>query len=173
MRSPATVGGPLGDGRPRYSCRPCDEHRRRRSAALRLQLRLVTRVQREEQRRSGMKASNSVQVNATTGNGETLLLPEPRLVTFKIMGNGPVSAGQITVECCPQNTPIAPDSGSAGAVVWKALNTFAVPPNATTDYFAGIIWGTIRARISTPVTGRTVTVTAVRPEEQQGWRRPS
>jgi hypothetical protein len=135
MRSPATVGGPLGDGRPRYSCRPCDEHRRRRSAALRLQLRLVTRVQREEQRRSGMKAASSVQVNATTGNGETLLLPEPRLVTFKIMGNGPVSAGQITVECCPQNTPIAPDSGSAGAVVWEALNTFAVPrmPQQTTS----------------------------------------
>ena len=75
-----------------------------------------------------MKAASSVQVNATTGNSETLLLPEPRLVTFKIMGNGPVSAGQITVECCPQNTPIAPGSGSAGAVVWEALNTFAVPP---------------------------------------------
>jgi hypothetical protein len=30
-----------------------------------------------------MKAASSVQVNATTGNGETLLLPEPRLVTFK------------------------------------------------------------------------------------------
>jgi hypothetical protein len=34
--------------------------------------------------------------------------------------------------------------------------------------------GTFRARISTPVTGGTVTVLAVRPEEQRGWsRRPS
>ena len=37
---------------------------------------------------------------------------------------------------------------------WEALNTFAVPPNATTEYFARILWETLRARISTPVTGR-------------------
>jgi len=31
--------------------------------------------------------------------------------------------------------------------------------------------GWFRARISTPVTGGTVTVLAIRPEEQKGWSR--
>jgi len=114
-----------------------------------------------------------LQVNATTGNGvTTLVLPEPRLVTFKITGNGSVTGGAITIECCPQNRPTAPDSGSAGAIVWEALTTIAVPANATTEYFAGIQFGTLRARISTPVTGGSVTVLAVRPEEQKGSRSP-
>jgi hypothetical protein len=50
--------------------------------------------------------TTALQVNATTGNGvTTLVLPEPRLVTFKITGNGPVSAGAVTLECCPQAAP--------------------------------------------------------------------
>jgi hypothetical protein len=54
------------------------------------------------------------------------------------------------------------------------MTTIAVPANATTEYFAGIVWRTLRARISTPVTGGTVTVVAVRPEEQRGFsHRPS
>jgi hypothetical protein len=49
----------------------------------------------------------------------------------------------------------------------------AVPANSTVDYRAGIVSGTFRARISTPVTGGTVTVLAIRPEDQKGWsRRP-
>jgi hypothetical protein len=56
-------------------------------------------------------------------------------------------------------------------MVWEALTTIAVPPNATTDYFAGIQFGTLRARISTPVSGGTVTVLGVRPEPQRGWSR--
>jgi hypothetical protein len=106
--------------------------------------------------------TTALQVNATTGNGfTTLVLPEPRLVTFKITGNGPVTAGAITIECCLQNTPIAPGSGSAGAMVWTALTTIAVPANATTDYLAGRVSGIFRARVSTPVTGGTVTVLAI------------
>ena len=59
-------------------------------------------------------------------------------------------------------------------MVWTALTTIAVPANATTEYRVGSVSGTFRARISTPVTGGTVTVLAVRPEEQRGWsRRPS
>jgi hypothetical protein len=38
-----------------------------------------------------------------------------------------VAAGAVTLECCPQNTPIAPGSGSAGAMVWTTLNTILVP----------------------------------------------
>jgi hypothetical protein len=37
----------------------------------------------------------ALQTSATTGNGETLVLPEPRLVTFKVQGNGPVSARSV------------------------------------------------------------------------------
>jgi hypothetical protein len=73
--------------------------------------------------------TTALQVNATTGNGQTVTLPEPRLVTFRITGNGPVSAGQVTIECCPQATPIVPGSGAAGAMVWEPLTTIAVPPN--------------------------------------------
>lgn len=35
-------------------------------------------------------------VNQTSGNGQMLVLPDPRLVTFKVTGNGAVSAGQVT-----------------------------------------------------------------------------
>ena len=58
-----------------------------------------------------------------------------------------------------------------GNVLWTALTTIAVPANATTEWFAGSVSGTFRARISTPVTGGTVTVLAIRPEEQKGWSR--
>jgi hypothetical protein len=58
-------------------------------------------------------------------------------------------------------------------MVWEALTTIAVPANATVDYSAGWVSGTLRARVSTPVIGGTVTVLAVRPEDQKGWsRRP-
>jgi hypothetical protein len=51
---------------------------------------------------------------------------------------------------------------------WTALTTIAVPANATTEWFAGAVSGTFRARISQNVTGGTVIVLAVRPEEQLG-----
>jgi hypothetical protein len=35
-----------------------------------------------------------------------------------------------------------------------------------TEYFAGSVSGTLRARIITPVSGGTVTVLAIRPEQQ-------
>jgi hypothetical protein len=51
-------------------------------------------------------------------------------------------------------------------MVWTTLTTIAVPANKTTEWVAaGSVSGTFRARISTPVTDRTVTVVAVRPEE--------
>jgi hypothetical protein len=56
---------------------------------------------------------------------------------------------------------------SGGAMVWTALTTIAVPANATTEYRVGSVSGTFRARISTTVTGGTVTVLGIRPEEQR------
>jgi hypothetical protein len=108
----------------------------------------------------------ALQVNVTSGDGLSLTLPDPRLVTLRVTGNGSLTAGQIAVECCPQATPIAPGSGSAEAMVWETLNTIAVPANARTEYFAGSVSGTLRARIITPVSGGTVTVLAIRPEQQ-------
>jgi len=57
---------------------------------------------------------------------------------------------------------------SGRAMVWTALTTIAVPAKATAEYRAGLVSGTFRARISTPVTGGTVTVLAIRPEGQRG-----
>jgi hypothetical protein len=37
---------------------------------------------------------------------------DARFLTFKVQGNGNVTAGAVTLECCPQNTPIVPGQGS-------------------------------------------------------------
>ena len=108
------------------------------------------------------------QVAGTTGLGLTQFWSESRFTTFRITGNGSVSAGAVTIECCPQNTPMTDVPSLGFAPAWTALTTIAVPANSTVEYGAGIVSGTFRARISTPVTGGTVTVLAVRPEEQKG-----
>ena len=59
--------------------------------------------------------TTALQAFASTGNGFTLTLRDARFLTFKVQGNGNVTAGAVTLECCPQNTPIAPGSGSAFA----------------------------------------------------------
>ena len=112
---------------------------------------------------------------ATTGEGLTQFLPQPRTVTFRVTGNGSVSAGAVTIECCPSMTP-APlpgsGSGAGSGTTWTSLTTITVPANATTEYRADSVVGSVRARISTPITGGTVTAIGVRQEDQQGWRRP-
>jgi hypothetical protein len=114
------------------------------------------------------------QVTATNGVGVTQFFLEPTFTRFRITGNGSVSAGAVTIECCPRNTPMTDVPSLGFAPAWTALTTIAVPANSTVEYRAGSVSGTFRARISTPVTGGTVTVLAVRPEEQRGWsRRPS
>jgi hypothetical protein len=67
---------------------------------------------------------------------------------------------------------MAPGSGSGGAKIYATLTTIAVPANATTEYRVGSVSGTFRARISTTVTGGTVTVLAIRPEEQKRLEPP-
>ena len=111
---------------------------------------------------------------ATTGEGLTQFLPEPRTVTFRVTGNGPVSAGAVTIECCPGNAPLTPTGSSSLGATWTTLTTITVPANATTEYRADSVVGSVRARISTPITGGTVTVLGVFSEDQKGWsRRPS
>src|SRR5438876_6530653 len=111
---------------------------------------------------------------ATTGEGLTQFLPEPRTVRFRVTGNGSVSAGAVTIECCPGNAPMTPTGSSSLGPSWTALTTITVPTNATTEYRAQSVVGSVRARISTSITGGTVTVLGLRQEDQQGWsRRPS
>src|SRR5437667_12638592 len=111
---------------------------------------------------------------AITGEGLTQFLLEPRTVTFRVTGNGSVSAGAVTIECCPGNAPITPTGSSSLGATWTALTTITVPANATTEYRADSVVGSVRARISAPITGGTVTVIGVRQEDQRGFsfRRP-
>jgi hypothetical protein len=111
----------------------------------------------------------SLQIATTSGNGFSVFFRDPNFVTFRVTGNGAVTAGVVTIETSPDNMTGAPALGSGP---WTALTTITVPANSTVTYSAGIVSGTFRARISTPVTGGTVTVVAVRPEEHQGWSRP-
>src|SRR5438105_8804874 len=111
---------------------------------------------------------------ATNGEGLTQFLPEPRTVRFRVTGNGSVSAGAVTIECCPGNAPMTPTGSSSLGATWTTLTTITVPANATTEYRADSVVGSVRARISTPITGGTVTVLGVFSEDQKGWsRRPS
>jgi len=111
---------------------------------------------------------------ATTGDGLTQFLPEPRTVRFRVTGNGPVTGGAVTIEYCPGDAPMTPTGSSSLGATWTALTTITVPANATTEYRANSVVGSVRARISTPITGGTVTVLGIRQEDQKGWsRRPS
>ena len=85
-----------------------------------------------------------MQDKATSGAGKKLVLPEPRRVRFLIRGEGPVSAGAVTIECCPEST-------TAGKF-WMELATVRVPADEEAS-------GLFRARISQPVSNGTVTVT--------------
>ena len=110
--------------------------------------------------------TTALQAFTTTGDGLTLTIPDARFVTFRVTGNGSITAGAIAIEWASMplkggNTPML-QSG------WTAVTTIPVPANTTTEWLAGRVSGMSRARISTPVTGGTVTVLAIRPEEQRG-----
>ena len=51
--------------------------------------------------------TTALQAFASTGNGFSLTLRDARFLTFKVQGNGNVTAGAVTLECCLQNTPIS------------------------------------------------------------------
>jgi hypothetical protein len=53
---------------------------------------------------------------ATNGNGFSIFFRDANFVTIRVTGNGPVTAGQVTIESCPQAAPIAPGLGSGGAM---------------------------------------------------------
>ena len=98
-----------------------------------------------------MRILKPLQDKATTGAGKRLVLPEPRRVRFLIRGEGSVSAGAVTIECCPEST-------KAGKF-WMELATIPVPDNGIAQYYTEEASGLFRARISQPVSNGAVTVT--------------
>jgi hypothetical protein len=99
-----------------------------------------------------MRVLKPLQDKATTGAGKKLVLPEPRRVRFLIRGEGPVSSGAVTIECCLEST-------KAGGF-WMELATIRVPADSgLAQYYTEEASGLFRARISQPVSNGTVTVT--------------
>ena len=102
-------------------------------------------------RKAMMRVLKPLQDRATTGAGKRLVLPEPHRVRFLIRGEGSVSAGAVTIECCPGST-------KAGKF-WMELATIPVPADGLAQYYTEEASGLFRARISRPVSNGTVTVT--------------
>jgi hypothetical protein len=94
-----------------------------------------------------MRVLKPLQDKATTGAGKKLVLPEPRRVRFLIRGEGPVSSGAVTIECCLEST-------KAGGF-WMELPA----DSGLAQYYTEEASGLFRARISQPVSNGTVTVT--------------
>jgi hypothetical protein len=85
-----------------------------------------------------MRVLKPLQDKATIGEGKRLVLPEPRRVRFLIRGERPVSAGAVTIECCPEST-------KAGKV-WLQLATIPVPAdNGLAQYYTEEASGLFRA----------------------------
>jgi hypothetical protein len=101
-----------------------------------------------------------LQSDATSGDGKTLIVPEPaRIVRFLIRSKGPPTGGEITIECCPMKTPGA-GTGQAQMLVWRKMGA-PIPVPTDLGVVAEFIAGEsdmYRARISTPITGGTVSV---------------
>ena len=75
-----------------------------------------------------MRVLKRLQDKATSGAGKRLVLPEPRRGRFLIREEGSVSAGAVTIECCP-------DSTKAGKF-WIELATIPVPAdNGLAQYY--------------------------------------
>jgi hypothetical protein len=102
-----------------------------------------------------------LQNDATSGVGKTLIVPEPtRTVRFLIRSKGPPTGGQIQIECCPMKAP-GIGEGTAQMTVWRPDGgAISVPTDigVAAVHYAGKVSGMFRARISTPISGGTVSV---------------
>jgi hypothetical protein len=101
-----------------------------------------------------------LQNEVTSGAGKTLIVPEPaRIVQFLIRSKGSPTGGQIQIECCPMKAP-GSGTGPAQMIVWREMKTVPVPHDigVAAGYYAGKESGMFRPRISTPISGGTVSV---------------
>jgi hypothetical protein len=109
-----------------------------------------------------MRVLKPLQNKATAGAGKTLVLPEPRRLKFLIRGEGSVSAGAVTIECCSE-------SRKAGKF-WLELATIPVPAdNGLAQYYTEEASGLFRARISRPVSNGTVPVIPLVSRGRPDW----
>lgn len=94
-----------------------------------------------------------LQVNATTGNGEAVELGGVRVLTAYVIGGAGVSAGAVQLEHSHSKdyTGTWAALGAATTVVANTVNAVVVQGTAKA----------VRARISTPLVGGTVTVLLV------------
>jgi hypothetical protein len=95
-----------------------------------------------------------LQKTATSGNGEAVELNGVRVVTAYVIGNGAVSAGAVQLEQSHSK-----DYTGAWAAIGAATTVVANGVVATS--IGPVALKAIRARITTPVTGGTVTVHVV------------
>jgi hypothetical protein len=105
-----------------------------------------------------------LQSDATSGVGKTLIVPDPerieRIVRFLIRSKGPPTGGEIQIECCPMKAP-GIGEGTMQMTVWRPDGgAISVPTDigVAAIHYAGRVSGMFRARISTPISGGTVTV---------------
>jgi hypothetical protein len=69
-----------------------------------------------------------LQLDATSGVGKTLIVPEPeRIVRFLIRTKGAPTGGEITIECCPMKAP-GISEGGANDRVRPSRSTVATQP---------------------------------------------
>ena len=60
-----------------------------------------------------------LQLDATSGDGRTLIVPEPeRIVRFLVRSKGPPTGGEITIECCPTKAS-GIGEGTVQMTVWR------------------------------------------------------
>jgi hypothetical protein len=94
-----------------------------------------------------------LQSAAATGNGEAVELNGVRQLTAYITGSAGVSAGAVQLEHAPSKDYTGTWAALGAATTVVANTTNAVSVQATVK--------AVRARISTPITGGTVTVLLV------------
>jgi hypothetical protein len=102
-----------------------------------------------------------LQNEATSGAGRMLTVPDPaRMVRFLIRSKGSPAGGEIQIECCPMKGP-GIGEGTAQMIVWRQMGAPIPVPHdigVVAGYYAGKVSGMFRARISTPISGGTVSV---------------
>lgn len=54
--------------------------------------------------------TRALQVAATNGNGFSVFFRDPNFVTFRVTGNGTVTAGAVTIEYRPDNMAVAAEA---------------------------------------------------------------
>jgi hypothetical protein len=70
------------------------------------------------------QVTTALQVNATSGDGYQLVLPETRFVTFRVQGDGKVTAGEVTIRPLqrpPAFTPLCEPARTSSPVPVRLL----------------------------------------------------